>query len=140
VYLRRREDQGDYPLPTTSALVTKVEVREAIGGAEGAGTHLLMRACAHLDVRTAKLGRPLDAGTWDCFVRAETCGWGPQRRLGRANSPLADSGAPAETRTLHGHAVAAGEVAAVAAGEVAVVQPYWTALGNLSFKISRPSR
>ncbi|MBE1609663.1 glycosyltransferase family 2 protein [Actinopolymorpha pittospori] len=135
VYLRCREDQGDYPLPTTSALVPEVGVREAIEGVDGSGTHLRMRASAHLDVWTAKLGRPLDAGTWDCFVRAETCGWGPQRRLGRANGPLADSSAPAETRTLDGDAVAA-----VATDEVAVVQPYWTALGNLSFRISRPSR
>jgi glycosyltransferase involved in cell wall biosynthesis len=124
VYLRCREDMGDYALPATSELVADV-VREGIEGADGSATHVRLRASARLDPRTAKLGRALEVGIWDCFVRAETCGWGTQRRLGRSSSPLADSKVPAESHTLDGDAV--------------VVQPYWTALGNLSLRVSRRS-
>ncbi|MEQ7125775.1 glycosyltransferase family A protein [Actinopolymorpha sp. B11F2] len=120
VYVQNRGDRGAYPLPTRSHLVPD---------GDGAVERIRLRATARLDARTAKLGRPLDAGVWDCFVRAETCGWGPQRRLARPTTW--PDRPPAEKRIL----------ADDESGPVWTVEPYWTALGNLSLRTSRkPAR
>jgi glycosyltransferase involved in cell wall biosynthesis len=112
VYVQNRLDRGAYRLPTRSHLVPD---------ADGDVERIRLRATARLDPRTAKLGRPLDPGVWDCFLRAEACGWGPQRRLARPRS-WGDR-PPASKRTLTADS-----------GVEQIVEPYWTALGNLSLR------
>ncbi|WP_169512916.1 glycosyltransferase family 2 protein [Actinopolymorpha alba] len=113
LYVQNRDDAGDYRLPTNSHLVP-----ETVGDTE----RIVLQSTARLDARTAKLGRPLEAGTWDCFVRLESCGWGVQRRLGRPS--LYETAAPCASRTLG------------TAGEL-LVEPYWTNAGNLSIRVKR---
>ena len=113
VYAQNREDAGDYRLPTRSQL--------AIEAIDDSG-QIVLHGTAALDVRTAKLGRPLEAGIWDLYVRAECCGWTPQGRISRPS--LYQTTPPAAPRT-------------VGASGGAVVEPYWTAVGNLSIRVER---
>jgi poly(ribitol-phosphate) beta-N-acetylglucosaminyltransferase len=114
LYVQSRENSGDFRLPTQCHLVP-----ESSGDTE----HLVLQGTTRLDVRTGQLGRPLDAGIWDCFVRVETCGWELWRRLTMPSH--FQHTAPAPTRTLgtgnHGP----------------VVEPHWTTLGGLSIRIQR---
>jgi poly(ribitol-phosphate) beta-N-acetylglucosaminyltransferase len=113
VYVRSRDDAGDYRLPTDSHLVPE---------ARGDVDQLVLRGTARLDARTAKLGHALAAGTWDFFVRLESCGWSVQRRLSRPS--LNQTSAPAARH---------------ACGSGTVVEPHWTTRGDLSVTVERPS-
>jgi hypothetical protein len=115
VYVRDRQDGGDFAIPTVSHLVP-----EGSGGLE----QLVLQGTARIDVRSGKLGRPLEPGIWDLFVRMETCGWIVQRRLSRPTS--VQTQAPQPKRML-------------AATGTLTVEPYWTALGKLSLKVSAQS-
>lgn len=112
IYVRDRQDGGDFAIPTTSHLVP-----EGSGGLE----QLVLQGTARIDVRSGKLGRPLDPGIWDLFVRMETCGWVVQRRLSRPTSVQIQ--APQPKRVL-------------GADGTLLVEPYWTALGKLSLRVS----
>ncbi|GAA2757900.1 glycosyltransferase [Actinopolymorpha rutila] len=123
IHLQKREDKGVYPVSTRSELHLDADV----GTVEDI-RHLRLVGTARVNPATGKLGRPLDVGTWDFFVRVETCGWGPQRRLGRSTEH-ASGGPPASgSRDFDGYD-----------GRF-VAEPYWTDLGNLSVRISRPRR
>jgi glycosyltransferase involved in cell wall biosynthesis len=110
VYVQNRNDSGDYRLPTTSHLVpdTADEAEQVV-----------LRGTARLDPRVAKAGRPLEDGLWDCFVRAESCGWDVQRRIGRPSLYQTDPPCPS-------HVVGTGTL----------VEPHWTTLGNLSVRVA----
>ncbi|MEQ7010708.1 glycosyltransferase family 2 protein [Actinopolymorpha sp. B17G11] len=114
VYVQSRDDSGDFRLPTQCHLVPEVSDDTE---------QLVLQGTARLDVRTGRLGRPLDAGTWDCFVRVESCGWELWRRLTRPS--LYQHTAPAPARTL-----GTGD-------QGPVVEPHWTALGGLSVRVQR---
>jgi hypothetical protein len=109
-WVRDRETTGDYLLPSRSVVKRHVDgVKETIG----------LRTATRLDPRTAKLGSPLDGGTWDLFLQADCCGWGPRRRLGR----------PGGVRpSLPSRAYDLGDARLIA-------RPYWTQLGNLSLRV-----
>ncbi|MGW0227195.1 glycosyltransferase family 2 protein [Actinopolymorpha singaporensis] len=118
--VQNRHDKGVYSVPTRSELALDTDV-----GAVQNVQQVRLVGTAHLDPATGKLGRPLDAGTWDCLVRAESCGWGPQRRLG--GSAEFPAGKPPVDSTL----TFDGEDGTFAA------KPYWTGLGNLSVQVTR---
>ncbi|MFD2080842.1 Glycosyltransferase involved in cell wall bisynthesis [Actinopolymorpha cephalotaxi] len=112
--VQNRDDKGAYSVPTRSELTLD---------ADGDALRVRLVGTARIDPATGKLGRPLDAGTWDLLVRADSCGWGPQRRLG--GSAEFPSGKPPvdSTRTFDGE------------GGTFVARPYWTGLGNLSVQV-----
>lgn len=101
VYARHREDNADFPMPT-----------------EFAFDGVRFSCTARIDPRNAKLGSPLEAGTWDLFLRAFWCGEQVTRRLGPGGldrtRPPAGTARDRERRS---------------------VSPYWTGAGNLSIRI-----
>ena len=112
LYLRNRDNSGEFRLPTLCHLVP-----EGTGDTE----QVVLQGTAKIDVRTAKLGNPLEAGSWDCFVRVESCGWNVVRRLARPSAFQTAEPAPART---------------VGSAGGPVVEPYWTSVGNLSVRIT----
>lgn len=100
LYARNRDDNADFPLPTES-------------GIQVSGGRIAFTCTARIDPWTAKLGSPLEPGTWDLFVRPFWRGEQTTRRLG--------PGALDRTQPL-----AAGPRNA---------RPYWTQTGNLSIRI-----
>jgi glycosyltransferase involved in cell wall biosynthesis len=100
VYARNREDSADFPLPTRFSF-------EQGDGRTG------FTCTTRINPETAKLGGPLERGTWDLFVRSFWSGEQATRRLGPG--ALDRTKAPAATRKN--------------------AKPYWTGAGNLSIRI-----
>ncbi|HEY6740265.1 MAG TPA: glycosyltransferase family 2 protein [Actinopolymorphaceae bacterium] len=108
VYVRHRDDHGDYPLPGSWSV--------DLGHGQPRFT-----ATARFAVDSARLGSPAEAGIWDPIVRLEACGWGVQRRPARSDSELPDPPAPERRAGRNGR----------------IVRPYWTQAGNLSIRVGR---
>jgi glycosyltransferase involved in cell wall biosynthesis len=100
LYARNRDDHADFPLPSESS------IQVTAGQAEFTCT-------ARIDPRTAKLGSPLERGTWDLFVRSFWRGEQATRRLGPG---ALDRTQPPAARRRD-------------------AKPYWTGAGNLSIRI-----
>jgi hypothetical protein len=117
VYVRNRADSGDYLLPTQSTLVREQGERPR---------RVVLRGTARLEPRTARLGQPLDTGTWDLFVRIESCGWVGWNRLAR----------PYVNQAAHAGADVPAPARSIGSGsDSLVVEPFWTARTGLSLHV-----
>ncbi|GAA4980967.1 glycosyltransferase family 2 protein [Actinopolymorpha pittospori] len=112
LYLQNRDDSGDYRVSTSSHLVP-----DTTDDTE----QVTLRGTARLDPRRAKLGRPLDQGLWDCFVRVDSCGWTTQRRIPRPSLYQTEPPCPSQV---------------IGSAAQMLVEPYWTKLGNLGVRIT----
>ncbi|MFF0201285.1 glycosyltransferase family 2 protein [Streptomyces sp. NPDC005017] len=106
--LRLRDDGREVRVPTRSAPLT---------GASATGTQGPAGFTAEIDFARAENGGPLTPGVWDVYLNVRTQGLSTQRRFGARK---AESLAPPVTATT---------------GKLTVT-PYYTALGNLSLRVT----